>query len=177
MKMLIATKINTSAENTWKTLVHDFDSADRWLSAVPRVYGKDLGPRLEGAKSSGRVCELDSKPNGMKAYEHFLAIDEKNMTATIKVELKNAPAVVPFTSNVVEMTIQAGGPNQCTLTWRPIFVLKPMAYVFYPLVKLGLTLFIKQAMDELKYFLENGSPHPRKLKAMDKIKLKAQATI
>lgn len=36
--------------------------------------------------------------------------------------------------------------------------LKPFAYLLYPLVKLGLGVFVKQIVEELKYFAENGTP-------------------
>jgi hypothetical protein len=46
---------------------------------------------------------------------------------------------------------------------------KPLAYVIAPLIKLGLGIFIGQITEELKYFVENDIPHPRKVKATSKM--------
>ena len=52
---------------------------------------------------------------------------------------------------------------------------EPWAYLIWPLLRLGFGVFVGQIIEELKYYVEHDSPHPRKLKAMEKAKLPASA--
>ena len=52
--------------------------------------------------------------------------------------------------------------------WDVTVKVKPLANLVYPLVKLGLSVLFGQVPEELKYFVENDAPHPRKLKATRK---------
>ncbi len=171
MKITKHVTIEASAEKVWKVFAHDFDQASEWMASVPNSYGKNLGKEFEGAKSSGRVCELDANPNGIKASESFLAYDEKNKSCTVDISLLNTPALVPILGNVLNFSVKDSGQNQSSVTWIITPKLKPFAYLLYPLIKFGLGLFIGQIIGELKYFVENGKPHPRKVKAIGKMQL------
>jgi len=168
MKIIKKTTIGEPADKVWKVFAHDFDSAGEWMSSVPNTYGKNLGKKFEGAKSSGRVCELDG---GISVSEPILAYDEVNKTLTLETFFSNAPPLVPILGNVVNFSVKDSGKNQSVVTWIIKPKLKPFAYLLYPLVKFGLGLFIGQIIGELKYFVENGKPHPRKLKAISKLQL------
>lgn len=163
--------IESSADKVWKVFAHDFDNAREWMSSVPSSYGKKLGEKFGGAMSSGRVCELDGNPDGIKASGSFLNYDEENKSCTINIDLLNTPALVPIHGNVLNFSVKDSGANQSEVTWEVTPKLKPLARLFSPLIKIGLGLLMDQITGELKYFVENGMPHPRKLKAISKIKL------
>ena len=179
MKITKHVTIEASADKVWKVFAHDFDQASEWMASVPKSYGKNLSKEFEGAKSSGRVCELDANPNGIKASEEFLAYDEKNKSCTVEISLLNTPALVPILRNVLNFSVKDSGQNQSAVTWIVTPKLKPVASLLYPLtyplIKFGLGLFMGQITEELKYFVENGEPHPRKVKAMGKMKLATNA--
>ena len=175
MKITKHVTIEASADKVWKVFAHDFDTASEWMASVPKSYGKNVGQQFEGAKSSGRVCELDANPDGIKASERFLAYDETNKTCTVEVSLLNTPALVPILRNVLNFSVKESGQNQSAVTWIVTPQLKPFASLLYPLtyplIKFGLGMFMGQITGELKYFVENGEPHPRKVKAVSKMKL------
>ena len=160
-------KIDASADKVWKVFAHDFDRASEWMSSVPTTYGQDLGQRFDGAKSAGRVCELNGDPKGIKAKEYFLAYDEEARTCTIDIEI-DGPALLPIRGNVLDFSIEEDGPNRSIVHWDVTVKVKPLANLVYPLVKLGLSVLFGQVPEELKYFVENDAPHPRKLKATRK---------
>jgi hypothetical protein len=169
MRIMKQIEISASADKVWKVFAHDFDRASQWMSSVPNSYGEDVGESFEGSHSAGRVCELDGDPNGIKASESFLAYDEAARTCTVNIDLVNAPALIPIRGNVLDFSLDENGPNKSTVKWVITPKLKPLAYVIAPLVKLGLGVFIGQITEELKYFIENGTPHPRKVKASNKM--------
>ena len=47
--------------------------------------------------------------------------------------------------------------------------------MIWPLIRLGFGIFIGQIMEELQYFVEKGTAHPRKIKALSKAKLAENA--
>jgi len=169
MKIRKQIQLNCSADKAWKVLAHDFENAGEWMAAVPKSYAKDLGEKLEGAHSAGRVCELNNKPYGIRAVEKFLAYDEKNKTCTIEIKFANAPFYFPISKNIADISMSENGQNQSTVLWEVHVFLKPIAYVIWPLVRFGFSIFFGQIVEEFKYFVENGTPHPRKLKAMKKM--------
>jgi hypothetical protein len=170
---MITTKkisINASSNAVWKIFATDFENAHIWMAGVPNSFGKELGKRHEGANSAGRVCELDSKANGLKAYETILNVDEKLKTMLVRITFKNAPFLIPIIANNADFNVTDTTEGKSEVVFTVTSELKPIAYLFFPLIKLGLGVFIKQIIEELKFYVENGTPHPRKLKAISNSK-------
>jgi hypothetical protein len=170
MKVTLNKTIDASADKVWKILAHDFDDAHVWMASIPNSYGKNLGKKFEGTQSTGRVCELDSKPNGIKAYETIEAYNEEDKTIKIRVNFKNAPLVFPFKFNLATFEVYSLDENRCRVLFKGKMTLTLMGYIMYPLLRLGFPKILKQVLDELKYFAENGKPHPKKSKAKAKLK-------
>jgi hypothetical protein len=175
MKITKKIAINKSTEDVWKILAHNFDTASEWMSAIPRSYGAAVGDKIDGAPTEGRVCELDGSPTGIKAYEKILTYSEEEKNCTVDIELRNAPFIVPIKGNVVFMELIENGLNSCTAVWSISPKLKPLAHFFIPLVYVGLSVFVGQVLGELKYYAEEGKPHPRKIKATKKLELATNA--
>ena len=173
MKIIKKIQIEATADKVWGIFAHDFDSASEWMASIPNSYGESTSKAFEGNKSEGRVCELNGNPNGIKATEEFLAYDEINKTCTVDVTLLNTPAVMPILGNILDFEIQDVGANRSEVTWTVTSKLKPHAYIIYPLIKFGLGILVGQIIEELKHFVEQGQPHPRKVKATAKLKLAA----
>jgi hypothetical protein len=168
MKIKKSIIINKSADHVWKVFAHDFNNAGKWMSAVPHSYEEQIGQQFESCHSKGRICELDGRPDGLKAVESFLAYDEVNKTCTVDIELENGPALIPINGNVVDFILKEINEDCCEITWVISPKLKDFAYLIYPLVKFGVGVFVQQIIEELKYFAETGEPHPRKIKALKK---------
>jgi len=175
MRFVKRATVNASADKVWSVFAHDFEGAHKWMASVPHSYGKPNGTLFEGAESAGRVCELDSNPKGMKASEQFLAYDEAAKRATVRVDFVNTPFLFPVDHNAVEVTIVDVGENQSEMTWAFSSQLKPLGFLMWPLIRIGFSVFVGQIIGELKFFVENGTPHPRKIKATSKLKLAASA--
>jgi len=165
--------IDASGDKIWQVFAHDFDNAYKWMASIPNSTGKDNGKKYEGASSAGRVCELDGNPNGMKAKESFLAYDDDKKTCTVLIEFLNTPFGFPLVQNVAEFYLSENDASQSVVTFSVTSTLKPLAFIIYPIIKFGFGFFIKQIVEELKFYVENGTPHPRKVKAMNKMTLTA----
>ena len=74
----------------------------------------------------------------------------------------------PLVQNVAEFSLIEQGENQSVVTFSVTSTLKPLAFVIYPIIKFGFGFFVKQIVEELKFYVETGTPHPRKIKALNK---------
>ena len=171
MKTTKIITIDTAGDKVWDVFAHDFDNAYKWMASIPKSFGKDNGKKYPDSSSAGRVCELDSNPNGMKAKESFLAYSEENKTCTVLIEFLNTPFGFPLVQNVAEFSLTEQGENQSVVTFSITSTLKPLAFIIYPIIKFGFGFFVKPIVEELKFYVENGTPHPRKVKAINKMKL------
>ncbi len=175
MRFVKKATVEASAADVWRVFAHGFDDAHEWMASVPHSYGKDNGEQFEGAESAGRVCELDSDPSGVKASEQFLAYDEAARTCTVRIDFLNTKIVFPVRYNLLDFSIVAVGDARSEMTWVFRSQIKPWAYLIWPLIRLGFGVFVGQIIEELTYYVEHGTPHPRKLKAMNKAQLAAHA--
>ena len=169
MKITINTEINASADKVWKILAHDFENAHEWMASVPSSFGKELAEKLEGSHSAGRVCELDNNPKGIKAYENIEAYNEDQKTMQVRIYFRNTPPVFPIKYNVANFEIQSLEDDRCRFLFRVNVNLALMGYILYPLLRFGFPVILRQVNEELKFFAENGTPHPRKMKALTKL--------
>jgi hypothetical protein len=167
--------IQATPDKVWEVFAHNFDSAGDWMASVPKSVGAEVGERWDGAQSAGRVCDLTAGKSPIQVSERFLAYDEANKTCTIEVVPTQAPKLIPFRKNVVEVEVVADGAGGTDMNWVLTSTLSPHTYVFYPLFKLALGVFVRQIQEELKHFVETGTPHPRKVKATKKLAEKATA--
>jgi|TARA_B110000503_G_C7120136_1_gene402116 hypothetical protein len=171
MKTTKIITIDSAGDKVWDVFAHDFNNAYKWMASIPNSFGKDNGKKYPDSSSAGRVCELGSNPNGMQAKESFLAYSEENKTCTVLIEFLNTPFGFPLVQNVAEFSLVEQGENQSVVTFSVISTLKPLAFMIYPVVKFGFGYAVKQIVEELKFYVENGIPHPRKVKATNKVKL------
>ncbi len=161
-------KVEASADEVWKVFAHGFNDAYKWMASVPNSYAQSNGQLFEGAHSDGRVCELTTKPKGIKASEQFLAYNEEDKTATVKIDFVDTPAVFPVRFNTLDFSIRDVGENQSEMTWKFQSHIKLLAIFTWPALRKGFSTFVGEIMEELKYYVENGTPHPRKVKKMKK---------
>lgn len=169
--------INASAEEVWKVFAHGFNDAYKWMASVPYSYAQSNGRLFEGAQSDGRVCELTPKPDGMKASEQFLAYEEKNKTATVRIDFVDTPRFFPTKFNTLNFSIVDNGDGSSEMTWKFKSATKTWGILMWPALRKGFDVFVGQIMEELKHYVETGNPHPRKVKAINKLKAKQQAVL
>lgn len=168
MKYTATTKINASADEVWKVFAHQFDEADQWISSVTRSYGTDRGEQFEGATTTGRVCEFKPDGSGMKVFERFVAYDEAAKTGRVRVDFIGPPRMLPMQSLSLDFSVSDDADGGSTAVWGFGAAIKPLAKIMTPVLKMGMKKAWSELAEELAYYVENGSPHPRKLAANGK---------
>lgn len=175
IKFTKTTTVNASSDKVWEVFAHGFNDAYKWMASVPYSYAQSNGELFDGAQSDGRECELTSRPDGIKASEQFLAYNEENKTATVKIDFVDTPSFFPVRFNTLDFSLEEIGDDQSEMTWKFRSKIKPLSFFMWPILRKGFKTFVGQIMEELKFYVENGTPHPRKIKAMEKQKSKQKA--
>ena len=160
--------VNADADKVWAIFAHGFNDAYKWMASVNHSFAKNNGESFEGCQSDGRVCELSPDGKGIKASEQFLAYSEENKTATIRIDFLDAPSFFPVKFNTLEFSLKEIDGGKSEMTWKFCSNIKLLGFVLWPLLRLGFGKFIEDIMEELKFYVETGNPHPRKIKAMKK---------
>jgi len=160
--------VNADADKVWGVFAHGFNDAYKWMASVNHSFAKNNGESFEGCQSDGRVCELSPDGKGIKASEQFLAYSEENKTATIRIDFLDAPSFFPVKFNTLEFSLKEIDGGKSEMTWKFCSNIKLLGFVLWPLLRLGFGKFIEDIMEELKFYVETGTPHPRKIKAMKK---------
>ena len=159
--------VNASAAKVWEVFAHGFNDAHKWMASVPHSYAQTNGESFDGAHSQGRVCELNPNQKGIKASEKFLVYNEENKTATVQIDFVNTPFFFPVKFNTVEFSLLKMGEDQSKMTWKFRSNIKPLGFILWPLLRLGFGKFIQDIMEELQFYVANGTARPRKIKAME----------
>jgi hypothetical protein len=160
--------VNADADKVWGIFAHGFNDAYKWMASVKHSFAKNNGESFEGSQSDGRVCELSSDGKGIKASEQFLAYSEENKTATVRIDFLNTPFFFPVKFNTLDFSLKNIDGGTSKMTWKFRSDIKFFGYLLWPLLRIGFGKFIGDIMEELKFYVENGTPHPRKIKAMKK---------
>lgn len=159
--------INTSAENVWEILGPQYANVSEWVSGVYLSQGRNSSIKPTNAPCSGRVCETDLGP----FKETVTRYDEKTMSIAYSAQGEKMPFFVKQVSNswkVTPLSKNRANVDMCAeISIMPVFRL-----VMGPMMRLQMGGILKNAVEELKYYAEKGTPHPRKLAAQRKYHLK-----
>ena len=153
--------INKPIHEVWKIWAEEFDKAQDWMAVVTRSFEKKEGNKTEGSPMIGRVCEFSAKANGPKVLEDILVFDEQNYRMNIKVVPQNVS--LPLKYNLLKSSLKKVSDQQTDITLDINPVIGWKGYFLYPLLKGGLSKSFNELLEELKFFVENGKPHPRKV--------------
>lgn len=161
MKITRKIKIDAPVENVWKALGDDFLSVDTWMAGVKNSFEINIGDKLENAPTIGRRAEVATIP-GSYLEERITAYNTNAKKLTVQTRLMNSPS--PLKGYDTEITVQKSGNNASEVIWASsAFPSAPMGYVFYFPIKKGLSDGFYRGLEELKCFVETGTPHERKL--------------
>ena len=161
MKLIQEIVIDKPIEEVWEILAIKFDRAADWMSVIPKSVEKIEGEKIEGAPMTGRICDLSTKPNGPQVDETILSYDEK--THDMKVRVVPVGGKVPVVQNEIVFSARDLGDGKTRVIWDSNIELKPIGKILYPVLKAGLNKGFNDQLEELKFFVENGQPHPRKV--------------
>lgn len=79
----------------------------------------------------------------------------------IKVVPQNVP--LPLKYNTLLSSLKEVSKNQTEIILDVNPTINWVGYLLYPILKKGLSKSFDELLEELKYFLEKGQQHPRKL--------------
>ncbi|MFT5512208.1 MAG: hypothetical protein ACI8SE_000605 [Bacteroidia bacterium] len=155
MKIVKELIINKPIEDTWEVLGNQFGNIDKWSSLILRseVSGKAT---LPGVNYSVRSTETTGGPT----KQELTAFNPEQHTLSYK-----AIAGAPFFAKAIRATwsLSKNKSDATDLVLDFEVDFKRIAGILTPIVKKKLGKVGDELLEELKFYVENGKPHPRKL--------------
>jgi hypothetical protein len=152
--------INKSIKDAWKVLGVDFANASKWASAVKHSEGS--GEKFNGSTCSERGCSTTMGSIKEKLYE----FSNENYFLAYEVS-EGMPSMVKYATNSWKLV--KVGENKCKLQ---IIMNITMSGFFgsllQPIMKMQMSKMGNHLVEDFAFYVENGTPHPRKLKAVKK---------
>ena len=162
MKIERRIEIFSPANDVWKVLGEDFVSVDEWMAGVGNSVEIKEGERAQDAPTIGRMAEIAINP-GTFMDEKIIAYDPDNMTITVKTTLIDVAG--PLNGYDTDIQVRSLGDKKSEVIWTSKTSFGMLGYLLYFVIKKGLSNGFSRGLEELKYFVENGVPHERKLAA------------
>lgn len=160
--------IDTSADQVWEVLGNQYDRIAEWASVVHASQAQNNGLVPQNAPCSGRICTTEI--GSLK--ETFIYYDEPGKSLSYSARKEKTPFFVKQMSNT--WTVTPVGNSKCKVDMCiKISLLPVFNLVMTPMMRIQMGGIGKNLIEELKYFAENGVPHPRKLEVQQKYQLKA----
>jgi len=152
--------INAPIEEVWKISALDFGGIYKWQSGVNLSTAEGVGPNA--APCEERVCHVNVKGFG-KTHEQFISYEPERFRFSYKV-VQGMPSFVK--SAVNEWThVREGKGTRLTMEAH-MEVPGLMGFIMGPLMRRQMSKLLGEALEELKFYIEKGKPHPRKEAAM-----------
>ena len=147
--------INKSIRDAWKVLGVDFANASKWASAVNHSEG--IGDKFNGSTCSERGCSTTMGSIKEKLYEFS---NEKYLLAYEVAE--GMPSMVKYATNTWKLV--EIGENKCKLQIKmDIRMGGFFGSLLQPIMKMQMSKIGNHLVEDFAYYVENGTPHPRKL--------------
>lgn len=155
--------INKSIEDCWQVLGVRYTEISRWASIVHHAEG-DGKMGINGASCDTRGCEVE----GMGEIEERLSeFDPTNYSLDYTVT-KGLPGMMKEAKNSWKLT--ALSHDKTKLNMKGTIAPKGLlAHVMKGMIRMQFNAMTKKLVEEFKYYVEKGRPHPRKLKAQGKV--------
>ena len=155
--------VNKNIAQAWKALGTDFANAHVWAS--PLSHSQGSGSKFNGSECNERSCDI----KGMgKTREKLLQFSNDSHSLSYEV-LEGIPSGVKNATNTWQLT--STGQDQSKLQMRMDIQLGGiMGTLMQPMMRMMMSKMGNTLVEDFKYYVENGQPHPRKIKAMQKAK-------
>jgi hypothetical protein len=153
------TIINAPAADVWGVIAHQFAAIGEWASSIPTSYAAPEVTPPVGAAVGARVCAT-----GVRGFqdvrEQFISYDEEAMRFAYQ-----ATAGLPWIVRRAEnhWRVSSLDESHCRVEAQAVVDLRTVpGLLLAPLLSLQMNRLGRQTCEELKYYVENGRPHPRK---------------
>lgn len=157
MQILKKITINAPIETVWKTIGTEYEHAGRWSSAVyasASLKGQPVGE----APVLGRVCETTLGP----FQEEIVAFDASGKTLAYVASGEKMPGFVKQLKGTWTLARRGHG-TEVTMAFHAD-IAPPFNVLMGWMMRLQFVKAIDASLGDLKFFLENNAPHPRKVK-------------
>jgi len=160
MQIRSHTTINASAAAVWQVIAHRFDAIGEWASSIPTSYAAPEASPPPGAEVGARVCATGVR--GFKdVHEEFTSYDEEAMRFAYEATA-GLPWIVRHAEN--SWQVRALDDSHCQVEAQAVVDLRTLpGLILAPLLRMQMNRLGRQAFEELKYYVEQGHPHPRKV--------------
>ena len=154
--------INAPVSRVWDILANDFEHIDRWASVIARSEATDDLPTIDAAPASGRLC----KAHGFgSVIEEITLFDPVHMRFSYKAT-RGLPFFIKDAIN--NWSVREVGPEKTLVTSRGELEMGFFSSIFLmPMFRIQMSRIGARMFEELKYYAERGTPHPRKVKSIN----------
>jgi Polyketide cyclase / dehydrase and lipid transport len=155
-------EINNSIEAAWKVLGHEFATPYRWASSVNHSEGH--GKQVSATTCDERSCQttmgnIHEKMMDYSDERHFLAYEIT----------EGMPPMVKTARNSWQLYNTNTGKTRLKMKMEISFN-GFWGKIFQPLMKIRLQKVADELIGDFAYYVGNGQVHPRKVKALSKLK-------
>lgn len=160
MKITVETTIEQNIEAVWDVMGNQFAEAHLW-SANFKASQPGGEPKLEGVTYAHRATITDRG----ETIQELDAFEPQNYSLAYHIT-EGAPEVAEKASAVWYLKEAADDQTQAFFE----FTLEPKSFVSEEMatkIKMGLLKSSQMLAEEMKYYVENGKPHPRKVASME----------
>ncbi|MCP4458286.1 MAG: SRPBCC family protein [Cytophagales bacterium] len=151
--------INSDIEKSWSVLGKNFANVDRWASAIKISEGS--GESFSGSTCSTRGCDV----KGMESIKEKL-LNYSDDTHSLKYEIiEGLPSMVKKGTN--SWSLESIASNETKLTMEMNMDIRGfIGTLMKPMMKMQMGGMGNKFLEEFKFYVEKGNPHPRKIKAI-----------
>ena len=154
MKIIKKITIGKSVEDVWEVLGNQFGEISKWSSLIreSKVYGDS---KLAGINYSQRETNTT---NGITKQE-MTSFNPEQYSLSYK-SISGTPPIIKEVR--AHWSLSKKDANNTNLVLDFTADMKGLGFIIAPIAKIKLGKIGDELLDELKYYIENGSPHPRK---------------
>ncbi|MEM9006967.1 MAG: SRPBCC family protein [Cyanobacteria bacterium P01_F01_bin.86] len=159
MHLEIFIDVNVPANKAWKLMAHEFDKIHEWSAGISHSSGS----RNACATGAARVCDTALG----QFDEKIIRFDEAEKHFAYHATNKDMPFFVK--GMVIDNRVNPISATSCRAGWVvDVDIIPPFNIFPGVLLKMRLTQGLQASLEEMKYFLERGRKHPRKIQALEK---------
>ncbi len=154
--------INAPIEKAWEILGPQFADAHKWASSIK--HSESLNEEsLNGSTCTQRGCNVKGMGD---IKEKLLSYSLENHSLSYEVH-EGMPKMVKYASNNWELIDLGNGKTKLKMTIK-METQGFMGWLMGGMMKKKMTKLSADITEEFKYYVEIGSPHARKIKALKK---------
>ncbi len=151
-------ELNVPTEKVWDILAHNYENVGEWATIIP-----ESAPRKEHGKLVGRMCS-STYGDVREMITHW---DEENLTYSY--EADGLPSMFKSGKNIWKIEPINEQRSRVKMTLR--MEMNPLPGLFMGwMIKSKMGKDLDGFMEDLRHFAEKGTPHPKKLKSVEKWK-------